>query len=378
VTPDAIRALAGAGFSRRDFLKTSGALVVTFSTAAVFEPVGVAQGPFDTRASHVDPNQLDSWIAIAADGTVTAYTGKCELGQGMLTVQTQLVAEELSVPVGRVRLVQCDTDVCPDQGTTSGSQSTPTNFNERNLALAGATARQTLLGLASQRLRLPIDQLAAADGVIAAKADRSKRVSYGDLVAGKRFNVQVDATAKRKPARDWTVLGTPVPRIDMAAMATGQFEYVHNVKVPGMVHGAVVRPPSVGAALVSVDESSVRSLPGILKVFVRKNFVGVVAEKPWQAMQAANALKATWSEGAGLPSQREFYTYLRTQPSRDAFVVNSKDVDETLAKAASIVKATYLHPYQMHGSMGTSCAVADAVGVSDAQRRGDAARRAGR
>jgi nicotinate dehydrogenase subunit B len=158
------------------------------------------------------------------------------------------------------------------------------------------------------------------------------------------------------------VLGTPLPRVDMPAMATGQFEYVHNVKVPGMVHGAVVRPPSVGATLVSVDESSVQRMPGILKVFVRKNLVGVVAEKPWQAMQAANALKATWSEGAGLPSQRGFYAYLRQQPSRDAFVVNSKDVDETLAKAASIVKATYLHPYQMHGSMGTSCAVADVRG----------------
>ena len=145
----------------------------------------------------------------------------------------------------------------------------------------------------------------------------------------------------------------------MAAMATGRFEFVHNVRVPGMLHGAVVRPPSVGATLAGIDEASVRGMPGVVKVVVRKNFVGVVAEKPWQAMQAASRLKATWNTGPALPPQRDFYDHLRTQPSRDAFVVNSADVDATLAKAASVVKATYRHPYQMHGSMGTSCAVAD-------------------
>jgi nicotinate dehydrogenase subunit B len=355
------------GLSRRDFLASSGALIVSFSAAGAFESVvsghalGV-QGPFDTRASHIDPKQLDSWVAIAADGTVTAYTGKCELGQGMLTVQMQLIAEELSVPIARVRLVQCDTAVTPDQGTTSGSQSTPTNFNERNLALAGATARQTLLRLASARLAVPFDQLTVADGVVSVAGNRAGRVTYGELVAGGRFDVQLDGAAKRKRPSDWKVLGTAVPRVDMPAMATGQFEFVHNVRVPGMVHGAVVRPPSVGATLVSVDEGSVLSMPGVLKVVVRKNFVGVVAEKPWQAAQAASRLKAAWTAGAALPSQREFYDHLRRQPSRDAYVVKSADADEMLAKATTsgrVVKATYFHPYQMHGSMGTSCAVAD-------------------
>jgi CO/xanthine dehydrogenase Mo-binding subunit len=362
MTPDAVDALARAGFSRRDFLKASGLLVVSFSAAAALEPVGRAQGPFGTRASHIDPKLLDSWIAIAADGTVTAYTGKCELGQGMLTAQTQLVAEELSVPIDRVRLIQCDTAVCPDQGTTSGSQSTPTNFNDRNLAQAGATARATLLALASARLAIPVDQLAAAGGVIAARSDPSKRITYGELVAGKKLNVNVDAAAKRKPAGEWTVLGAPVPRIDMREMATGRFEFVHNVRVPGMLHGAVVRPPAVGATIVSADESSIRSLPGVVKVVVRNNFVGIVADKPWHAMQAASRLKVAWTDGSGLPSQRDFYDYLRQQPSRDAFVVNSKDVDETLARSAAVLEATYLHPYQMHGSMGSSCAVADVQG----------------
>jgi len=138
MTRDAVDALRRAGFSRRDFLKTSGALVVTFSAASVLDRTGLAQGQFGTRASHIDPSQVDSWLAIAADGAVTAYTGKCELGQGILTAQTQLVAEELSVPLDRVTLVMCDTQVSPMSGTTSGSQSTPTNFNERNLALAAA------------------------------------------------------------------------------------------------------------------------------------------------------------------------------------------------------------------------------------------------
>jgi CO/xanthine dehydrogenase Mo-binding subunit len=159
--------------------------VVSFSAAAISEPAGLAQGPFDTRASHVDPKQLDSWIAIAADGKVTAYTGKCEFGQGMQTAQTQLVAEELSVPVDRVTLIQCDTAVCPDQGTTSGSQSTPTNFNERNLGQAGATARETLLRLASTTLGVPVDRLAIAGGVVTSTGDPVKRVTYGELVAGK-------------------------------------------------------------------------------------------------------------------------------------------------------------------------------------------------
>jgi nicotinate dehydrogenase subunit B len=361
VTPDARHAFDRAGFSRRDFLKTSGVLVVSFGAASVVH-AAIGQGPFDTRASHIDPQRLDSWIAIAADGKVTAYTGKCDLGQGMLTAQTQLVAEELSVAPGAVTLVQCDTDVCPDQGTTSGSQSTPTNFNDRNLALAAATAREALLGLAVGRLGVPREQLSIDAGVITSKRDRGRRVTYGELLSGKKFDVPLDPRAQRKPSREWQVLGKPVPRLDMAAMVTGQFEFVHNVHVPGMLHGVVVRPPAPGAALSRVDEASVSGLPGVVKVVTRKNFVGVVAEKPWQARQAASKLQIAWTAGTGLPVQRGFYDYLRKQPSRDAFVVNSKDVDQRLSRAASIVKATYLHPYQMHGSMGTSCAVADVQG----------------
>jgi nicotinate dehydrogenase subunit B len=345
--------------SRREFLQTTGgALVVSFGSAkALAERM---QGQFDTRRSHIDPAQLDSWLAIAADGTVTAFTGKCELGQGILTAQTQLIAEELDVPVSRVTLIQCDTDVCPDQGTTSGSQSTPTNFNERNLAQAGATARQALLRLASARLGAPVDQLRVKDGVVSAAQGRS--ISYGELVAGKKFNVLMDRDAKRKSVSDWKVLGTSVPRVDMASMAAGTFEYVHNVRVPGMLHGAVVRPPVAHAQLVSVDEASVKGLPGLVKVVVKKNFVGVICEKPFQAVQAARQLKVNWNTGTPLPDPATFYDVIRKAPSRDAYVVKSADVDAKLASAQTTITAEYRYPYQMHGSMGASCAVAEVQG----------------
>jgi CO/xanthine dehydrogenase Mo-binding subunit len=176
-------------------LKGTGVLIVGVSATHMTASLGVAQGPFATRVSDVDPRQLDAWLAVAADGTITAYTGKCEFGQGILTAQTQLVAEELSVPVTRVHLMECDTAVCPDQGTTSGSQSTPSDFNTRNLAQAAATARAALLQLAAARLAVPVEQLTITDGVISARADRTKRVSYGELVAGQPFHVRLSTAA---------------------------------------------------------------------------------------------------------------------------------------------------------------------------------------
>ena len=222
MTGDALVALERAGFSRRDFLKTSGALIVVFSSVPVDESLG-GQGPFGTRASHIDPARLDSWIAIDARGTVTAYTGKCELGQGMQTAQMQLVAEELSIPIAKVRLVMCDTAVSPDQGTTSGSQSTPTNFNDQNLARAAASARASLLRLGAERLQLGTSQVMAVDGAIRSIDDPSRRVAYGALLAGSTLNVPLDLAALRKAPRTWTVLGTAVPRVDMVEMATGRF-----------------------------------------------------------------------------------------------------------------------------------------------------------
>jgi len=343
--------------SRRDFVKASGALVVCFSAAELLHPFAQAQGPFDTHPSHIDPEKLDSWLAVGSDGVVTAYTGKCDFGQGMYTVQTQLVAEELCVAMSKVKLVQCDTSVTPDQGTTSGSQSTPTNFNARNLAQAAATAREALAAMAAQKLSVPADQLTIENGVVSAKNGR--HVSYGELVGGRHFEITLNPAAKRRLPSEWKVLGKPIPSVDRTALMTGSFEFVHNVQTPGMVHGRVVRPPQIGATIAKVDEESVRNIPGLLKVVVRKNFIGVVAEKQWQAAQAAKRLKVTWNTGSGLPPQKDFYDYLRKQPSRDVMVVNSKDVDDKLKSASRVFKATYLHPYQAHGSIGSSCAVAD-------------------
>jgi nicotinate dehydrogenase subunit B len=355
MTRDALRVL-----DRRDFLKGAGALVVGFQMAGG----NVAQAQFGIAAIAGSPpgDQVDSWIAIAADGSITAYSGKEELGQGIATVQQQLVAEELSVPFERVKLIYCDTGLTPDQSYTAGSQSHPANFNHRNLASAAATARESLFKLASQQLGVPVDQLTAANGVISAKTDAARKTTYGQLVGGKKLNLALDRNAKRKHPSQWTVLGKPIAKSELPAMATGQFEFVHNVRLPGMLHGRVVRPPVIGATVVSVDESSVKDMAGVVKVVVRKNFVGVVAEKPWQAIQAAQKLKVNWTPGTGLPKQADFHESLRKQPARDLLLANSKDTEPTLAKAATVLKSTYYHPYQMHGSLGSSCAVADVQG----------------
>ncbi len=359
MTPDARAAFVNAGFTRRGFIKSSGALIVTFSAASLAARVGFAQGGPGGAPSGVPVDRLDSWIAIAADGRVTAYTGKCELGQGLFTAQAQLVAEELSIPLSRLTLLQCDTSITPDQGTTSGAQSHPTNFNAGGLALAAASAREALVKLAATRLNVPVEQLVAVDGVVRLTTDPSRSVGYGELVGGRKFEVAIDKNAKRKPSRDWTILGKPVPRLDIPGLVTAEAEFVHNVRVDGMLHGRVVRPPAVGATLISVDEASIAGMPGVVRVVVKNSFVGVVAEKPWQAIQAAGKLAVKWTPGTGLPNQRGSYEYLRTLPSRDTLVVDSGDVEAKLAGAASIIKATYLYPYQMHGSVGSSCAVAD-------------------
>ncbi len=185
--------------------------------------------------------------------------------------------------------------VAPDQGTTSGSQSHPVNFNDGGLALAGATAREALLQMASQRMGVPATLLRVDDGVISGAGRGS--LTYAELIGGRKFNLTLNPNAKRKPASEWTILGKPSRGSTSPPSSTGQFEFVHNVRVPGMLHGRVVRPPEVGATLVSVDESSVRAMPGFVKVVVKKNFVGVVAEKPWQATQIAGRAESGLDEG---------------------------------------------------------------------------------
>lgn len=250
--------------NRRTFLRQSGALVVAFSTVRIADELGLAPQILDAQRLNGAGNpQLDGWVQIHADGTVTAFTGKCELGHGLYTAQTQLVAEELCVPFDRVRLVQCDTALTPDQGTTSGAQSHPTNFNRGGLALACATAREALVGMAATHLGVTADQVTVRDGIVQA---RGKSITYGELIGDRRFNLELDPSAKRKPSSDWTVLGRPIRRIEIPAIVTGRFEYVQNVRIPGMRHGRVVRPPTHDATVARVDEASVSALPGNVRV----------------------------------------------------------------------------------------------------------------
>src|SRR6202041_494565 len=342
---------------RRDFLKCCGTLIVSFSSGPLSLPSAQGQASFGTHPSHIDPEKLDSWLAVGEDRAITAFTGKCDFGQGILTVQSQLVAEELCVPIARVKLIQCDTSICPDQGTTSGSQSTPTNFNSENLALAAATAREALLSLAAKKFGEPVENLTVADGVITGAM--GPHVRYEHLIGNKHFSLPLSATATRRSAADWKVLGKPIPSLDRTALMTGQFEFVHHVRIPGMLHGRVVRPPEMGATLVHIDEQSVRSVPGLVKVVVRKNFVGVVAETQYQAGLAARKWAVQWNPGPGLPPQNGFFDSLRKQPPHDVVSVGSRDTEAQLAAANRVMRARYTYPYQMHGSVGASCAVAD-------------------
>ncbi|MGH6827969.1 MAG: molybdopterin cofactor-binding domain-containing protein [Rhizomicrobium sp.] len=337
--------------SRRTVLE--GGLVVGFG--APFASAR-AKGAFGTAPSHIDPRNLDSWLKVGADGNVTAFTGKCDFGQGMFTAQTQLVAEELCVPIARVSLIQCDTALCPNQGTTSGSQSTPVNFNSENLALAAATARETLLAMAAQALGEPVAGLRVSAGVISGS---TRQLSYGDLVGNRHFNVPLDRSARRRPRSQWTILGTPVASLDRPSLMTGRFEFVHNVRIPGMLHGRVVRPPQMGATLQSVDSASVRSLPGNVRVAIRKNFVGVVADTQYEAIVAAKTLAVRWTPGPALPSEEDFFAQMQSMPSHDTMAVDSGDVASALTGADRVIGARYTFPYQMHGSLGSSCAVAD-------------------
>src|SRR6187397_3730482 len=223
---------------RRRFLARSGALVVSFGATRLAENLGLASLASAQRLNGAGSRQLDGWIAVKADGTITAFTGKCELGHGLYTAQTQLIAEELCVPFNRVTLVQCDTELTPDQGTTSGAQSHPTNFNNADLALAGATAREALVAMAAERLGVQASQLTVKDGVVSVTSNSARRVSYAELIGGRTLNLTLNPNAKRKSPADWTVLGTPVPRVEVPAMVAGRFEYVHNVRVPRMLTAA--------------------------------------------------------------------------------------------------------------------------------------------
>jgi CO/xanthine dehydrogenase Mo-binding subunit len=349
--------------SRREFLKTAGVMMIGFGVGAATAGTAEAQSPLNP-SGNIDFAQVDSWVAIGADESITVFAGKCELGTGMKTMQIQIAAEELSVPVDRITMVLCRTGVTPNQGLTVGSLSAPQQFGNNGLRVAVDTVRDALYQLASLWLGVPVDQLVLNDGVFSVSGDPASTVSYGELVQGRRFNLAVNRSAVPNNPSTWKVLGKSVPRVDVPPKAKGTYQYVQKVRVPGMLHGRVVRPPALGAKVVSIDRGVVNGLAGNPQVVQVIDFVGVVADTEWHAIKAATALAngITWSSGETLPNQADLYTFMQQQPSRNAQTVNTGDVDQVMASAARIMTAQYRHPYQMHGSLAASCAVVDVRG----------------
>jgi len=361
--------------SRRDLLK-SGALVIGFN---LFRPVGhllaqgLAGGTPISNAGGLPPDQLDSWLAVASDGTVSVFTSKVDLGTGTGTSLGQIVADELDVPVRSIRMEIGDTTKTVDQGRTSASRTLERAGPQ--LRQAAAAARHELLNRASMQLGAPASQLTVNDGVVSVAGNSAKSVSYATLVGGRRFDTKIQASGeqwdlnlaadvKPKEPKDYKVVGTSVARFDLPPKFTGQFQYAHDVRVPGMLHGRVVRPPVVNSKPVSIDQSSVTSIPGV-RVLQKGSFVGVVAETEWAAIRAARALKVTWAEPPmRYPGNADaVYDYLKTtKPVAERVAATTGDVSAAFDAASKKFDATYRWPFQMHGMIGPSCAVADVRG----------------
>lgn len=304
----------------------------------------------------VQTNRLDRWLAIEPDGTVTVYSGKVELGTGTRTALAQIVAEELDVPFARVRMVMGDTARTPDEGYTAGSMTVERGGDA--LRQAAAEARAALLEMASERLDAAPQDLVMRDGVIADRHHPDRTVSYAGLMGGKRFEREITGNAPLKPADQYRVVGTSAPRVDLPAKVTGQPVFVQDLRLPGMLHGRVVRPPSPGAQLASLAEASVADVPGV-RIVRLGHFVGVVAPREEHAARAAQQLKVEWRETTTLEPLDDWYESLKTQPTEDEEPVNAGDVDDALAQAAARLDATYYQPFHAHASLGPSCAVAD-------------------
>jgi nicotinate dehydrogenase subunit B len=345
---------SSAELSRREFVRDTGALIVGFSLIAAVP--GCIAGR-TSKGKTVALDQVDAFLAIDAHGNVTVYSGKVDLGTGVRTAMTQIAAEELDVPLARVDVIEGDTALTPDQGPSYGSLSIQNGGMQ--IRQAAATARQALLKDAARRLDVPPGDLVVENGTVRSRTS-GKAITYGALIGGRTFALTVDAKAPLKAPASYTIVGQPVARLDIPAKVFGQFMYMQDFRLPGMVHGRVVRPAGMGATLQGVDESSVRGVPGIIKVVRDGNFLGVVAETEWGAIKGAQQLKATWSNWDGLPDERTLWEYVRsTRVDHDDVTSNIGAVDQALAGAAARLSGTYDFAIHTHGSIGPSCAVVD-------------------
>ena len=306
---------------------------------------------------------FETFIKITSDGSVSAYNGHVDLGTGISTALGQIVAEELDVSFARVIVVLGDTSEVPNQGATIASETI--QITAVPLRKAAAQARQFLIARAAERLELPVGELVVEDGLVRGRDNRS--ISYGELLAGEDIRLELADDVAVKDVSTYSIVGQSVPRVDLPAKATGELVYVHDVRVPGMLHGRVVRPPYagvdagpfVGTSLIDVDEASVRHIPGLVAVVRIGDFVGVVAEREENAIKAAAQLKLSWKKTPTLPDLADLETALRANPSTPRTLIDKGDVDAAIAAAAKPMQRTYVWPYQMHASIGPSCAVAD-------------------
>ena len=342
--------------SRRDFVAGVAGVVVAFSMAPHLSRA--AQTGAGLPAMLANNRRLDAWLSIDPVGTVTVYTGRVELGQGNLTALAQIVADELDVALERVRMMPVDTMRSPNEGTTAGSNSI--EAGGAALRAAAAEARAIVLRRAAERLSAPVESLIVTDGIIIAK-DAPGRISYWELAG--EISLRQDATGSvaAKPASAHKVVGTAAQRIDIPGKVTGAPAFVHDLRLPGMVFGRVVRPPSDYAQLISVDEASVAGMPGVIRVVRDGRFLGVVAEREEQAIAAREALAraARWRVPAALPDPARLHDYLKSLRG-----IDTQTVHEKRGAAQAAVKthgATYTKPYLAHASMGPSCAVAGLI-----------------
>ncbi|RXH18800.1 molybdopterin cofactor-binding domain-containing protein [Bradyrhizobium guangzhouense] len=310
----------------------------------------------------VDEVTSETFIRITADGSVTAYNGHVDLGTGIRTALGQIVAEELDVSFARVVVVLGDTAVVPNQGATIASETI--QITAVPLRNATAQARQFLIARAAERLELPEAELKIEDGLV---RGHNRSVSYGELIGGETVRLELADDVLVKAVNDYAIVGQSMPRVDLPAKATGELTFVHDIRLPGMLHGRVVRPPYsgvdagpfVGTSLIAVDESSVRDVPGLMAVVRIGDFVGVVAEREENAIRAAEQLKVSWKPTPKLTDLADVETALRAQPSAPRTLIDKGDVVAAISGAAKPMQRTYLWPYQMHASIGPSCAVAD-------------------
>ena len=336
--------------SRRDMLKGGGALIVSFTLA----PQGFAQGA--TAAKPVALTEVDSYLVIDANGAVTLYSGKVDLGTGVTTALAQMAAEELDVPFARITVVQGDTTLTPEQGSTWGSLSIQVGGIQ--IRQASAAAKAALIDQAATRLGVKKEQLTVTDGVISGGGGS---VTYGQLIGGKTFSIKLDPKqpVATKDPKEFKVVGKSVPRVDIPGKVMGTFTYMQDFRVPGMLHARVVRPPAIEAKLESVDEGSISSI-STAKVVRQANFLAVVAENEWAAVKGARMLKATWSKWEGLPEQAKLYEHVRaTKVAKDEVTANVGNSADALGQGAKKLSATYDFAIHTHGSMGPSCAIAE-------------------